>query len=214
MTVTAKKGKESEQSLGDAPVVEISGWASRATLDIIGEAGMGQDFNAIEDPYTPLNVTYRKVFQISSAQRQILGLMSFFLPQWFVRSLPLTHNSNIAQASAGIKKVSHELIHRKQEKLDLVKREEEGQEKIGSKNFRDKDILTVALSSGEFSEDDLVNQMMTFLAAGHETTASSMSWGLLPPLQASRDADPSARGSPHQSAQYRRCLYKAHSFSS
>lgn len=133
MTVTAKKGKESEQSLGDAPVVEISGWASRATLDIIGDAGMGQDFNAIEDPYTPLNVTYRKVFQISSAQQRILGLMSFFLPQWFVRSLPLTHNSNIAQASAGIKKVSHELIHRKQEKLDLVKREEEGQEKSAAR---------------------------------------------------------------------------------
>ena len=176
MTVTAKKGKESEQSLSDAPVVEISGWASRATLDIIGDAGMGQDFNAIEDPNTPLNVTYRKVFQIPSAQQQILGLMSFFLPQWFVESLPLTHNANIAKASAGIKKVCHELIHRKQEKLDVVKREEEGQEKTGSKNSRDKDILTVALGSGEFSEDDLVNQMMTFLVAGHETTASSMSW--------------------------------------
>lgn len=176
MTITTNKENTSEKSLSDAPVVEIGGWASRATLDIIGDAGMGQDFNAIEDPNTPLNATYRKVFQIPSSQQQMLGLLSFFLPTWFVRSLPVTHNANVAEASTSIKKVCHELIHRKQEKLDLLRREEEGQDKAGGKTVRDKDILSVALSSGEFSEDDLVNQMMTFLAAGHETTASSLSW--------------------------------------
>ena len=176
MMVTAKEDKESEQSLSDASIVEISGWASRATLDIIGDAGMGQEFHAIEDPNTPLNTTYRKVFRIPTGQQRILALMSFFLPQWFVRSLPVAHNSNVAEASASIKKVCRELIHRKQMKLELIKREEGGQEKPNGKNVRDKDILTVALASGEFSEDDLVNQMMTFLAAGHETTASTMTW--------------------------------------
>ncbi|KAL2044903.1 hypothetical protein N7G274_002678 [Stereocaulon virgatum] len=176
MTITTNRENTSEKSLSNAPVVEIGGWASRATLDIIGDAGMGQDFNAIEDPNTPLNATYRKVFQIPSSQQQLLGLLSFFLPTWFVRSLPLTHNANVAEASTSIKKVCHELIHRKQEKLNLLKREEEGQDKAGGKTVRDKDILSVALSSGEFTEDDLVNQMMTFLAAGHETTASSLVW--------------------------------------
>jgi cytochrome P450 len=40
------------------------------------------------------------------------------------------------------------------------------------------DILSVALSSGGFSDEDLVNQLMTFLAAGHETTASALSWAV------------------------------------
>lgn len=34
------------------------------------------------------------------------------------------------------------------------------------------DILSVALQSGGFSDENLVDQLMTFLAAGHETTAS------------------------------------------
>ena len=34
------------------------------------------------------------------------------------------------------------------------------------------------MQSGGFSTDDLVNHLMTFLAAGHETTASSLTWAL------------------------------------
>ena len=40
------------------------------------------------------------------------------------------------------------------------------------------DIISVALESGVFSEDKLVDNMMTFLAAGHETTASSFTWAV------------------------------------
>jgi cytochrome P450 len=39
-------------------------------------------------------------------------------------------------------------------------------------------ILTVAIASNAFSGADLVEQMMTFLAAGHETTASALTWAI------------------------------------
>ena len=38
------------------------------------------------------------------------------------------------------------------------------------------DILSVALESGGFTDENLIDQLMTFLAAGHETTASAMTW--------------------------------------
>ena len=38
------------------------------------------------------------------------------------------------------------------------------------------DILEVAFRSGGFTDEELVNQLMTFLAAGHETTASALTW--------------------------------------
>lgn len=126
---------------------------------------MGQDFNAIDDPDTELNATYRKVFQ-PSRQQQIMGLLGLFLPQWFLRSLPLAHNNNIVEASETIKKVCRQLIRQKQEKLN--RREKRV----------DVDILSVALESGGFSEEELVNQMMTFLAAGHETTATTITWAM------------------------------------
>ena len=52
MSVTREEGKESANVIDDAPIVEVSGWFSRATLDVIGSAGMGVEFDAIENPDT------------------------------------------------------------------------------------------------------------------------------------------------------------------
>ncbi|KAF6240045.1 hypothetical protein HO173_001655 [Letharia columbiana] len=163
MSVARKEGKESVKSIDNAAMVDISGWFSRATLDIIGVAGMGHDFDAIDNPDTKINVTYRSVFSPSRQQRT-MALLGLFLPQWFLRALPVAHNNKIVESSNTIKEVCRELIREKKEKLD------QKQKRV------DADILSVALESGGFTEEDLVNQMMTFLAAGHETTASAMTW--------------------------------------
>ncbi|KAK9418467.1 hypothetical protein SUNI508_07955 [Seiridium unicorne] len=148
----------------DTAVIEIGNWASRATLDIIGIAGMGRNFNAIKDPYNEINETYRAVFQ-PSRQAQLLGLLGLFLPNWVITNLPVKRNSDISEASKVIKTVCRDLIVEKKEKL-------------ARKELTDVDILSVAIESGGFTDEDLVNQMMTFLAAGHETTASAMTWAV------------------------------------
>lgn len=164
-TLDAQSKEASEDGSSDPSVVEIGGWSSRAALDIIGTAGLGKDFGAIKDPNTKLNATYRKVFSPSQSGK-MLGLLSFVFPQWFVRALPAAHNNNIMEASHTIKEVARGLIRHKQEQLNVDKKR------------TDVDILSVALESGGFSEDNLVNQMMTFLAAGHETTATTMTWAV------------------------------------
>ena len=165
MAEIRSQGKESASDQSSASIIEIGNWASRASLDIIGVAGMGQDFNALEDPDTELNATYRKVFQ-PTRSGAILGFMSLFLPHWFIHAIPADHNNNVVEASETIKKVCRQLIRQKEEKL----RSEEKRTEL--------DILSVALESGEFTEDNLVNQLMTFLAAGHETTATAMTWAI------------------------------------
>lgn len=159
----SKESGDDDKSTKDSSVVEIGGWGSRAALDIIGVAGMDYDFKAIENPDTELNATYRKVFQPTGSGR-ILGIFSLFLPQFIVRAIPVTHNSNVVEASNTIKRVARDLIRKKQAKLDKHEKRTEV------------DILSVALESGGFSEENLVNQMMTFLAAGHETTATTLTW--------------------------------------
>lgn len=148
----------------DDAVLEVGDWASRATLDIIGVAGLGQDFGAIRDPGTVLNKTYRTVFK-PSRQAALLGLLNLFLPGWFVSNLPVKRNGEIEAAAAVIRSTCRQLIRSKKEKLE--KRE-----------LTDVDILSVALESGGFSEENLVDQLMTFLAAGHETTATAMTWAV------------------------------------
>ena len=44
-------------------------WTSRATLDIIGMAGMGHDFNSLRDSENKLNTTYRTVFNPNKTAR-------------------------------------------------------------------------------------------------------------------------------------------------
>jgi hypothetical protein len=43
-------------------VVDMDDWSGRIGLDIIGKAGFGSDFNALSNPHTPLNTSYRDGF--------------------------------------------------------------------------------------------------------------------------------------------------------
>jgi cytochrome P450 len=161
---TAELVEALQAEVSKNPVVEIGSWASRATLDIIGLAGMGQSFNAIQDPSTELSRTYGRVFAPVSGQK-FLMLLSFILPSWILTNLPIKRNEDIFEAANTIRRVCRELIQQKRTKM-------ENKEATGI------DILSVALESGQFTDEQLVNQMMTFLAAGHETTASSTQWAM------------------------------------
>ncbi len=72
-------------------------------------------------------------------------------------------NSDIQNSSIIIRKHCMSLIELKKQKIDGA---EDGK----------RDIIAVALKSGAFSVQELSDQVMTFLAAGHETTASAMTW--------------------------------------
>jgi cytochrome P450 len=145
-------------------VVEFREWASRATLDIIGLAGMGQDFNALANPDSELNITYRTIFTPGKAAR-IMQLLSLFIPGWLLSAIPVKRNEEFKESIETIKRVARGLVQTKRAQL----------EKGG---YTDVDILSVAIESGGFTDEDLVNQLMTFLAAGHETTASSLTWAV------------------------------------
>lgn len=147
-----------------AAILEVGGWASRITLDIIGVAGLGRDFGAIADPTNKLFQTYNHLFK-PSRQARFLATLGLILPAWFVTRLPVRRNEDVQEAAKVIRSVCFDLIREKKEKL-------------ARKELTDVDILSVALESGGFSEDNLVDQLMTFLAAGHETTASSMTWAI------------------------------------
>lgn len=142
--------------------IEIGGWASRAALDIIGVGGMGQDFDSLKDPNTELNRTYRTVFA-PNKQAQVLGLLQFFIPSWIIDRLPLKRNDDIMAASKLARATARQLVRQKKERLAM-------------KEKMDPDIISIALEAGTLTEDKLVDNMMTFLAAGHETTASALTW--------------------------------------
>lgn len=92
-----------------------------------------------------------------------MNVVGLVVPFWILRRLPMKVNQEIIAARATIRRICGELIAKKQDQLRNNK-------------LVDKDILSVAIESGGFTDENLIDQLMTFLAAGHETTASAMMW--------------------------------------
>ncbi|KAL8694181.1 MAG: hypothetical protein Q9218_001124 [Villophora microphyllina] len=148
--------------------VDTEDWVSRAALDIIGLATFGHDFQTVKYPSGVLAETYRRILS-TSRWSQLLGFLKFFLPAWFLWMLPVQYTSEITQASNVIKQLCRRFI---QERQDVAIISPKPAEAPGH------DILSIAISSCAFSTEDLVNQLMTFLVAGHETTTAAMSWSI------------------------------------
>ena len=170
------EGADIEKTMSEHTVIEVGEWVSRATLDIIGIAGMGQDFGAIQDPNTPLNRTYRKVFK-PSREAQFLGLLFLFLPGWFVRRVPIKRNGEIEAAAGIIRSTCRTLIRAKKEKLE-------------KNTLHDVDILSVCprkrwlhRRKSRRPNDDLPRRRPRNNRYGHDL-------GHLPPLLTSRRPNP------------------------
>lgn len=163
MTEEISKGAAQNGQSGErSAVIEASSWASRITLDIIGVAGLGRDFNAIKDPGNHLTEAYARLFE-PSRQARMLQLLGLITHPRLVALLPVKRNGDIDASAQHIRAVCADIIQEKKLKLSQKER-------------TDVDILSVALESGGFTDENLVDQLMTFLAAGHETTATSMTW--------------------------------------
>jgi cytochrome P450 len=147
-------------------IVQVRNWAGRTMLDIIGVAGLGHDFGAIQDPENELARTYRDLITEPTRSMKFMFLMALlFVGLETVTKLPLKRYRDIRKGAETIRSVARQVIREKKAKLE---RNEAG----------GVDILSAALTSGTFSEENLVDQMMTFLAAGHETTASALQWSV------------------------------------
>ncbi|KAL2702684.1 hypothetical protein AAEP93_006982 [Penicillium crustosum] len=168
MVKMIEKDLQSRKASGNNDnTVQIRNWASRASLDIIGVAGMDHDFDSLRDPNNTLNQSYRKLTPSLSLIMKILFVLSMLFgnPAW-IHSLPTKRNKDVKESSKVIRNVARQLIRQKKAKM------EDPNSEAGI------DIISVALTSGTFDEENLVDQSMTFLGAGHETTASALQWAV------------------------------------
>lgn len=146
---SAETGDSSGPPKGKA---EITRWASKVTLDIMGIACLGHDFNALHNSDDPLIESYETIFNPSKQM-----LLYFIISAWFsvryVRMLPWKMNQIFEQATVTLRKVCGQLVLNKREAIQ--------------KNEGDNvDVLSILIKSENFSDSDLCNQLLTYLAAG------------------------------------------------
>ncbi|KAJ5105679.1 hypothetical protein NUU61_003026 [Penicillium alfredii] len=147
--------------------IQVRNYSSRTTLDIIGVAGMDHDFDSLRNPDNMLNRAYRKIIAPPSFLSRILlvAVMLFANPK-LVQRLPTQRNKEIQEGGDDIRNVARQMIRQKKAKMADP----------GAKTGVD--IISVALQSGTFEEENLVDQLMTFLGAGHETTSGALQWAV------------------------------------
>ncbi|KAF2858058.1 putative P450 monooxygenase [Piedraia hortae CBS 480.64] len=138
-------------------IVEITHWANRVTMDVIGLAAMGRDLHVLQKGDDELVRTYEEITE--PTREKLLYFAARVLgPAALVKRLPLHINRRLSIIIPRLRTIC----------LSMVQ---------GKKSYPGKsDILTLLLQSGNFSDNQLVDQLLTFLAAGAETTSSAFTW--------------------------------------
>ena len=150
---------------------EVLEWLNRTTLDIIGKAGLGTEINSLGVPETSLRQAYKACFDFSLQARIINSVAAF---TQLVRLIPSKTNRDIAFAQNTILTRATTIIHQKQVEA-AEKKEPKSKDIIG---LIVKDNMT-ASAEDSLTTEAMRDQVMTFLGAGHDTTATSVAWTLM-----------------------------------
>lgn len=167
--VTQKLVSEFKQQAesGEA-VIEIGHWASRAALDIVTMATLGEDFGSIQDEDAPLAKTYRRAIEPSRGY-VVLALLKVWLPEWLVDSMPNRWNRTMRESVPVFRNLCRGLLRDRRQQI------------ADNKAHTGKDLLSLCFRYEEVSSSDeegLIDQMTTFLAAGHETISVGITWSV------------------------------------
>lgn len=155
-----EKSSDDETSL-----IDLGTYLHQATLDIIGIAGFGLDFNCLKDSENQLAWDYARGFNPSKAARKY-RLLALALPSWLLDRLPIKRNQDLRAAVAAIRECTGKLIEERGARLDS---EKPGASEEAPENGS-KDIIGMLMADhGVRDKETLINQSMTILGAGHDT---------------------------------------------
>ncbi|CAH1768003.1 8286_t:CDS:2, partial [Entrophospora sp. SA101] len=173
INVTNKLNNILNDLIGDQDekqIININSYISNAALDIIGLVGFQYEFNSLSSE-NELATAYEELFNPKLTFKNFL-LMAISDKFKWIRSLPFEANLRLINAVKVTEKISLHLIKEKQKQAQL-------------KKLEGKDLLSLLINSNQdlppeekISELELKHQIMTFLAAGHETTSTALSWAL------------------------------------
>ncbi|CAB4416759.1 unnamed protein product [Rhizophagus irregularis] len=166
---TLKDLIEDKVNKGESRII-ISPYLSKATLDIIGLVGFNYEFNSLTSK-NELAEAYDTIWNFNSTPLAItITLLSTVIP--FIRQIPISTNIRFNNAIKVVERISMKLY-------------EERCQEVKDNKLVGKDLLSLLIMINQdlpiedkMTDEELKFQIMTFLAAGHETTSVAISWAL------------------------------------
>lgn len=165
---------------GQGHVVNVCSWASRATFDVMGSAGFDYEFNAIQNEDNELLRAYVDMFE-TAVSKQKAGLRSvlvMYLPI-IDKIFPNETTRFVSKCQTVIERVAGTLIQEKKRKM--------ADAAVKGQVYQGKDLLSLMLKSNSavdlppdqrLSDQDLLNNINTFMFAGTDTTSLALTWTL------------------------------------
>lgn len=142
---------ETASEKNSAAIVEINHWSTKVTMDIIGLAVLGRDFNSLKNGDDPLVALYEEVLE-PTPEKSLFFTLHLFGLESVIKMLPWKVNERLRYTTGELRRICRKLLDDKKEKVKT-----EGEQK---------DILSVMLATNTFGDDNLIDQLLTFLAAG------------------------------------------------
>ncbi|KAH7099367.1 cytochrome P450 [Auriculariales sp. MPI-PUGE-AT-0066] len=187
-------------------VLQMYDYTSRATLDIISLVAFGYRADSLHNPDNELAKAYHDIHTwVPELHAVVLRMDDAGI--W--RHVPgLGILTTFIESMHCIKRVSRDILRERMEEAMIV-----GRDDVETK----RDIMSILVRArlttkeeGAYRMDDeqMMNQVLTFLGAGHETTASGLAWTLWllashPEVQSKLRAELASRLAPDARPDYR-----------
>ncbi|KAI0634026.1 cytochrome P450 [Trametes polyzona] len=166
--------------------IDVVKGLTKMTLDVIGLAGFGFHFDALNPKGKP-NELFEAFQELFLPDRKITTLMILksFFP--ILNIIPDEESRRVYHARDVMRRIGKQLIA---EKKAQIQRELSGQkekDRVKRGDLQGRDLLTLLLKanvatdvpeSQRLSDEDVLAQVPTFIAAGHDTTSTGTTWCL------------------------------------
>ncbi|KAI0062953.1 cytochrome P450 [Artomyces pyxidatus] len=172
----AESGRKSGMSLK----LDVCHWVSRATFDVVGLAAFDYQFNAVQDESNELLCAYKDMFETAVAQStSVQALISVYFPLW-AKIFPSKGSEAILRGQETIRRVASKLVQQK--KAWILAGGEETDKLHGGKDLLSlmlkSNLATDVPESERLSDEDILNNVNTFMFAGTDTISLAVTWTL------------------------------------
>ncbi|KAH6870767.1 cytochrome P450 3A4 [Alternaria rosae] len=152
------------QELSGRPdgVLNICRYTSRVTLDLICLAGMGRDTGSLWNSEDDLIKNYEEILE-PTKEKMAYYTANIVLPPWLVGMLPWKLHERVKVTTGNLRRICSEIVAERKAKME-------------SKDVEGRDILSIMIRDNLLSDNHFADQLLTLLAAGHESTSSALTW--------------------------------------
>ncbi|KAJ7691121.1 cytochrome P450 [Mycena rosella] len=169
-------------------------WMGKVTLDIICDTAFGYKTDSLHNPHNELAVAFEQLLELQSGPNlaKLVAILSLpfsatlatsewmYRHRWIIGRLPVIHSfERLVDSMYRIRGISAAMLRAKTADLSVAPDDTSTKKDIMSLLVRARKAdLDADPRADAMTDTAMVDQVLTFLAAGHETTATGLSWTL------------------------------------